>query len=222
MGGGSTSTQAAPAPQLPGGGVQPLALTCNGEPQPPPEQCVTWTCSGGTWIPKNKTNGTSCNDGNACTTSDKCTSGVCGGTAASTSTPCDDGNLCTTGDHCDGAKHCVGAPKSCAATDTCHLAGTCNPATGACSNPAKADGDSCDDGRACTAGDVCTAGVCAGHAAELPCCQGGQPLTSNCCAAGVPTVRSGAACTYACYDDLGRMTSSTVCVYGASCQASCP
>ena len=45
-----------------------------------------------------KTNGTTCNDGNACTTSDVCTNGACGGTAV----------VCTALDQCHDAGTCSG------------------------------------------------------------------------------------------------------------------
>ena len=52
-------------------------------------------------------NGTTCNDGDACTQTDTCQLGMCVG----------------------------GNPVMCTA-DACHSAGTCNPADGTCSNPA--------------------------------------------------------------------------------------
>ena len=146
-----------------------------------------------------------CNDGNACTQTDTCQTGVCAGAN----------------------------PVTCAASDQCHDAGTCDPATGACSNPseverhvvqrrqrlhadrhvperrlhrrepgglrgvrpvprrghvrpgsracsnpAKADGTACNDGNACTQTDTCQAGVCAGA----------NPVT---CAASGPVPRCG-------------------------------
>lgn len=81
-----------------------------------------------------KLDGTSCNDGNACTQTDLCQSGLCIGVN----------------------------PVFCSATDQCHLVGTCNPATGACSNPSKTDGTTCDDGNPATSNDICTFGICAG------------------------------------------------------------
>src|SRR5262249_4026555 len=74
-----------------------------------PDQCheagvcdpATGTC---TYAPK--ADGTSCNDGNACTQSDTCQAGVCTGAN----------------------------PVTCSALDQCHDAGTCDPATGTCSN----------------------------------------------------------------------------------------
>ncbi|MEK7644078.1 MAG: hypothetical protein AAB390_02125 [Patescibacteria group bacterium] len=75
---------------------------------------------------------TDCNDGNACTLGDKCTAGVCGGTAKS----CNDSNPCT--------------------------ADTCVPATGLCDNQAASNGTSCGAGMMCVSGgcystnDTCT------------------------------------------------------------------
>jgi hypothetical protein len=81
-----------------------------------------------------KTNGTACNDGNACTRTDTCQSGACRG----------------------------GNPVPCTALDQCHGVGTCDPASGVCSNPVRTGG-ACNDGMACTYEDTCTStGSCAG------------------------------------------------------------
>jgi hypothetical protein len=85
-------------------------------------------------------NGTGCSDGNLCTQTDTCQSGVCQG----------------------------GNPVVCTASDQCHDVGTCAPATGACSNPARADGSACNDGNICTGNDACSGGVCVGGASQLP------------------------------------------------------
>src|SRR5262249_26981423 len=158
----------------------------------PPDQCheagvcdpATGTC---TFAPK--VDGTSCNDGNACTQSDTCQAGVCTGANPVTcsaldqchdagtcdpatgtcsnpnkadSTACNDGNACTQSDTCQ-AGVCTGVnPATCPALDQCHHAGTCAAATGTCSNPNKADSTACNDGNACTQSDACQAGVCTG------------------------------------------------------------
>ncbi len=62
-----------------------------------------------------KTDGAPCNDGNACTQSDTCQNGVCGG----------------------------GFPVVCQPLDECHTAGICDPQTGMCSNPTKPQGTGC-------------------------------------------------------------------------------
>jgi len=146
---------------------------------------VTGTCSN-----PNKTDGTTCNDGNACTRTDRCNSnavcvgsnpvvctaldqchvagvcapatGVCSNPNKPDGTTCNDSNACTLADTCQ-AGTCAGRnPVVCTALDQCHDAGACNPATGVCANPNKTNGTTCDDGDKCTKSDVCTAGVCAG------------------------------------------------------------
>jgi cysteine-rich repeat protein len=102
------------------------------------DQChVAGTCDTQTGTCSNpaQTNGTSCNDGDACTQTDTCQSGTCTGTN----------------------------PVVCAALDQCHVAGICNPSTGFCSNPNKPDTTPCDDGNACTIADQCLGGVCTGN-----------------------------------------------------------
>src|SRR5712692_2447098 len=143
---------------------------------------VCETCAG-------QPDGTVCNDGNACTQSDKCESGQCVGTNPVTctaldqchdagtcdpttgmcsnpvkpdGTACSDGNAYTQRDTCESGQ-CVGSnPVTCTALDQCHVAGTCDPTTGACSNPAKPDGTLCSDGNACTQTDKCESGQCVG------------------------------------------------------------
>jgi uncharacterized repeat protein (TIGR01451 family)/MYXO-CTERM domain-containing protein len=136
-----------------------------------------------------KTNGASCNDGDACSQSDTCQNGSCTGsnpvvcTAAdqchdagtcspatgtcsspvkSNGSSCSDGNGCTQIDTCQ-AGSCVGAsPVVCAAADQCHDAGTCSASTGLCSSPPKTNGAACSDGNACTQTDSCQNGTCTG------------------------------------------------------------
>ncbi len=149
------------------------------------------TCDTGTGVCSNpaKANGSTCDDGNACTQSDSCQAGTCTGAspvmcsasdqchAAGTcdaatgqcSNPpkpngavCSDGNACTQSDACL-AGTCTGAnPVQCSPLNQCHDAGTCDPSSGTCSNPAKTDGASCSDGNACTQTDSCQAGACVG------------------------------------------------------------
>jgi hypothetical protein len=87
-----------------------------------------------------KANGSTCNDGNACTQTDTCQSGTCTGSN----------------------------PVVCTAQDQCHDAGTCTPSTGVCTNPAKANGATCNDGQFCNGTDTCSGGACSNHAGS-PC-----------------------------------------------------
>ncbi len=157
-----------------------------------PDQCHTSaTCnpSNGQCVYPEKSAGTTCDDGNACTQVDTCASGVCTGASPivciasdachsagvcntvtgqcsnpqkTDGTVCNDGNACTQLDKCQTGV-CTGqSPITCTASDNCHSAGICDTATGICSNPAKADATACSDGNACTQTDTCVSGVCTG------------------------------------------------------------
>jgi uncharacterized repeat protein (TIGR01451 family) len=91
--------------------------------------------------------------------------GVCGAnTDVSDGTPCDDGDACTQTDDCQTGT-CTGAnPVVCPAADQCEDQGTCNPATGSCgANTDASDGTSCDDRDDCTRADACHSGTCEGR-----------------------------------------------------------
>ncbi len=131
-----------------------------------------------------KLDGTPCDDKNACTVSDGCSSGNCTGSAKL----CDDANTCTT-DSCDPNSGCVNAANtascdsdgSACTTDVCQnkvctvaialvcpklacAANACDAKTGTCiaGTPLQA-GTACDDGNAQTTSDVCDGkGTCAG------------------------------------------------------------
>jgi len=134
-------------------------------------------------------NGTACNDGNACTLTDSCQSGVCAGSspvvctasdachnvgtcapatgvcsnpAKPNGSACNDGSACTQVDSCQTGVCTGSSPVVCSPLDQCHTAGVCNPANGACSNPAAVDGTVCSDGNACSRTDTCQSGACAG------------------------------------------------------------
>ena len=79
--------------------------SCAGVVCAPLDQChVAGTCDSQTGQCSNpiKPNGSSCDDGSACTVSDACTDGACAGTAAS----CDDANACTA-DACSTLTGCL-------------------------------------------------------------------------------------------------------------------
>ncbi|MBZ5640777.1 MAG: FG-GAP-like repeat-containing protein, partial [Acidobacteriia bacterium] len=156
------------------------------------DQChEAGVCDTGTGICSNpeKPNDSACNDGNACTQTDTCQTGVCVGSNPVSCTPldqcheagvcdtgtgicsnpekpndsaCNDGNACTQTDTCQTGV-CVGSnPVVCTALDQCHEAGVCDTGTGICSNPDKPNDSSCNDGNACTQTDTCQTGVCIG------------------------------------------------------------
>lgn len=179
------------------------------------DQChAAGTCNAATGTCSNPTqpDGTACNDGNACTQTDKCQAGTCGGTnpitcaaldqchVAGTCNPttgacsaptkpdgtvCNDGNPCTQTDTCQGGA-CTGANLVlCSSLDQCHAAGVCDTATGLCSNPTKPNGTACSDGNACTQTDICENGACAGGNTVV------CATPDQCHSAGVCDTRSG-------------------------------
>ncbi|WP_164490066.1 choice-of-anchor Q domain-containing protein [Runella sp. SP2] len=109
------------------GKIMPLSTTgaaneaqCNTPPSTAAKTADA-QCSG-------KPDGSSCNDGNPCTQTDACESGVCIGKNPKT---CDDSNACTT-DVCDRATGaCVNTPKICSDNSECTV-DACNPANGQC------------------------------------------------------------------------------------------
>jgi RHS repeat-associated protein len=172
------------------------------------------------------TDGTPCNDGNACTQMDACLAGVCAGSnpvtctpsdqchvagscdpstgacsnpIAANGTPCNDGTACTRTDTCQAGACQGGDPVTCVATDQCHTAGTCDPASGACSNPAKADGETCDDGNRCTQADNCQAGTCKGAALNV---DDGNPCTTDSCDPATGAAHAPVAAGTGCADGL--------------------
>ncbi len=146
--------------------------------------CVTGKCSLLTGKCKYTPQvGIPCNDGNPCTTGEKCQSESCTGTATScddgkpcttdscdatkggcqhtnNTDVCDDGNKCTEKDGCkDGG--CVGLPVN--VTVTCEdnnpcTKDSCNPSKGCVHAPLSSV--TCDDGNKCTNNDICDAGTC--------------------------------------------------------------
>jgi hypothetical protein len=104
---------------------------------------------------------------------------MCSNPAKSDGSPCDDSNACTQTDTCQ-AGLCVGTnPVICTDLVQCHVAGTCDPATGVCSHPAALDGTPCNDGNACTTSDACVAGLCVGGLP--PNCNDGNVCTIDSC-----------------------------------------
>src|SRR5206468_2431905 len=116
----------------------------------------TDTCENGSCVGANPvvcTASDQCHDPGVCDPS----TGVCSNPPKTNGTSCNDGNACTQIDTCLGGV-CTGNPVVCAASDQCHDPGVCDPSTGVCSNPEKPNGTSCNDGNACTQTDTCEGG----------------------------------------------------------------
>ncbi len=142
------------------------------------QSCTTDSCSDGNCVHTKLPNLTPCNDGNPCTSDDKCINGYCGGTGLNcfdenvctddtcnvetmtceypnNTHPCDDGNACTQNDRCGGGA-CSGAALDCNDNKVC-TDDSCNTATGCVHQP---NTQACDDGNKCTENDVCGGGEC--------------------------------------------------------------
>lgn len=95
--------------------------------------------------------------------------GVCSHPEKTDGSGCDDDDACTRTDQCQSGE-CVGTnPVVCTASDPCHTVGACDPSTGACSHPAKPNGDACNDGDECTFDDACSSGHCVGAPGVTSC-----------------------------------------------------
>lgn len=103
------------------------------------DQChAVGTCNTGTGVCSNPPlNNVECNDGNACSTEDTCTNGVCVGSAF----------------------------VECQASTACRQ-WNCDPGDGECYPQDLGNGRFCDDGLYCTQGDVCASGECVGSARD--------------------------------------------------------
>ena len=129
-------------------------------------------------------NGTGCDDQKACTHTDACTAGTCGGTAY----VCDDGLSCTD-NVCDGQGGCGHPLKqgTCLVTGTCYANGespatapclSCQPSLSSVTLSTRPDAAPCTDGNPCTQGDACAAGACLGTPYV---CDDGLSCTSDAC-----------------------------------------
>lgn len=131
--------------------------------------------------------GSSCNDGNICTSNDECTGGECiGGPAVDCShldsqcaagacdsvtgdcislpinngLACDDGKFCKVDTVCTNGTCGGGKDYDCSSVEEECVVGICNENFQRCDPVPVPDGGSCDDGVFCTVGETCTNGLC--------------------------------------------------------------
>jgi len=183
-------------------------------------------------------NGSSCEDGSACTSDDTCGNGVClGGTPTvceddnsctddscdadtggcvftNNTAPCDDGQFCTVDDVCAGGT-CGGAPNACGDDDAC-TTDSCDEETDSCGHGSVADGTPCDDGQFCTVDDVCTGGVCVGGGPNS--CDDANDCTEDSCNEGADSCKYTKAQNGSSCEDGSACTSDDTCSNGV-CEA---
>ena len=142
-------------------------LVCGGTVCRPISQCYRVYCgvdinNNPTCLDKVAYDGTPCDDSNALTENDKCTSGICIGTDKCR------GVICTPNSQCQTTP------------------GTCNPLTGLCVYTNLRDGTPCDDSNPSTTSDACTLGVCRGYiiCGGVPCRSASQCHDVSCSVGG--------------------------------------
>lgn len=137
--------------------------------------CQGETCQAGT-LPIN------CDDGNPCT-DDSCDPAL-GCRNQNNPSTCDDANACTQDDRCSNGVCAGSAAVDCSSRDDACNKGTCNPADGSCGKQPTADGASCDDANSCTTLDQCSAGACGGQGnacgVNASACSPGTPNVCTC------------------------------------------
>ena len=155
--------------------------------------------------------GSTCDDGDPCTTNDACLQGACGGspavcalegpcvigascqpdpesgyacvtTFAPDGSACEDGDFCTADDVCNKGDCQPGLPVLCLHGAECELDAACDRATGDCTPTPAPNDSSCEDGAECTVGDTCVEGTCTAGACALN--QDCTSLPACGCAAG--------------------------------------
>ena len=160
------------------------------------ERCVAGRCEGAT---------TSCDDGNACTSTACDPHSGC--LYAPLDAACDDGSACSDGDWCvDGACQ-PGLPVDCQDDANPCTAELCDRATGCAHVPL--DAIPCEDGDHCTLGDTCVHGACEGQATLT--CDDGEACTSDAC---VPAL----GCVFAAVGDGLPCDDGNSCTSGDHCQ----
>ncbi len=196
--------------------------------------CTTDTCTAG--VCSSTHNTATCDDGDACTTSDTCSAGTCvggpppdcdDGNVCTTDScdpvlgcqninntaPCDDGNACTTVDACSGGTCAGSVPPNCDDGNVC-TDDSCDPVLGCqqVNNTAP-----CDDADACTTLDTCAAGTCVGGVP--PDCDDGNVCTDDSCDSvlGCQNSNNGISC-----DDGDACTTFDTCAGGACVGGSAP
>ena len=192
------------------------------------------------------TNGTPCDDADACTGPDTCQNGQCEGGllygCCESDADCDDAEPCTT-DVCQPAtstcSHLVLSGVACDDGNACTevdlcltgkctgtspkacpgkpcMTGSCEPLSGDCEYTAHADGTTCSDGDICTENDVCAAGICGGTPTEICCGSDLDCADDNTCTVDKCDVGSGK-CVYTPFPNGEECDDGDACTLGDSC-----
>ncbi|MEC8025784.1 MAG: hypothetical protein VX223_17765, partial [Myxococcota bacterium] len=155
-------------------------------------QIASCTTSGCQYGPS--AGGESCDDGNACTTSEVCSGGAClgqpidgcfTGANCTTDSNCNDSNACTS-NQCINGTCTTNVTAGCLIANQCVADGatsgagclSCAPSTSKLTWTAAPNGTVCDDGDACTPTEACSNGTCIGTSTT---CNDGLACTTDAC-----------------------------------------
>ena len=163
-----------------------------------PGPCVESTCDykTGACTRKDRADGVTCDDEDACTSEEQCKAGECVGKPVVTNdgdpctddlcdpatgvshpfntAPCNDGDPCTVGEACKGGACAGGTPDTCDDKNPC-TDDSCKAGQG-CEH--KANAEPCNDGDECTVDEECSGGKCTGTKLD---CDDHKPCTTDTC-----------------------------------------
>jgi len=146
--------------------------------------------------------------------------GACSNPTKPDGSSCSDGNGCTTSDACQAGACVAGNPVACAASDSCHGAGVCDPTTGACSDPVLPNGTACDDATICNGLETCTDGTCtAGTPIDV---DDDNPCTADACDPVNGAFHDPVAAGTSCETDGNTCNGTSACDGAGVCQPGAP
>jgi hypothetical protein len=170
-----------------------------------------------------KADGSRCDDGRDCSTTDSCQAGSCEGQDTATCPVCSVDADCDDHDVCTGAERCVAGacqnsrPPTCDDGNPC-TSDMCDPTAGCASVPTT--GNACDDELFCTIGDTCNAGVCESGTTQRTCSGAAGSCTARVCSEGLRACVAANSDFGATCDDGNPCTSGDRCGGGGVCTGS--
>lgn len=190
-------------------GLAPDGASCSDD-----DLCTIDSCVGGNCIG----DALDCSSLNTPCATGKCSpdSGACQAKPLSDGTTCNDGDACTLLDSCDGEGLCIGGvAKDCAGLDGTCVLGACDPDSGDCTTVPGPPGVPCDDDNKCTEDDACLNGSCSGGLA-LDCTGSAGPCQVGVCDSdtGKCTGKTDPAADFQPCEDGDFCTVDAVCVEG--------
>ena len=139
--------------------------------------------------------------------------GRCNNAPRPDGTSCDDGDACTRTDSCQAGTCAGGNPVVCSGGDVCHVA-ACDSASGSCTTTNRSNGTSCSDSLACNGSETCQGGSCV-SSNPITCDDGNPCTADACAepgTCGASPLADGTPCTIG---GVGGQCVNATCVTGA-------